>query len=121
MRKLGLSRLLQLVALVPLLAMVAFGGVLVLETLNAYREIERLSALDQLGAAARRLTTMTLNAESRATQSFVASGSESQRAAMNAARKDSDEVIRSFRIAAASVGLSDPKAVGIVSEIDRRL
>jgi methyl-accepting chemotaxis protein len=121
MRKLGLSRLLQLVVLVPLLAMMAFGGVLVLETLNAYREIEHLSALDQLVAAASRLTIKALNAESIASQSFVASGSESQRAEMNAARPISDEAIRSFKNAAASAGLSDPKVVGIISEIERRL
>jgi methyl-accepting chemotaxis protein len=121
MRKLGLSRLLQLVVLVPLLAMVAFGGVLVLETLNAYRAIERLSAFDHLIAAASRLTIKALNAESVATQSFVASGSESLRAEMNAARPNSDEAIRSFKSAAASVGLSDLKAVEIVSDIERRL
>ena len=87
MRKLGLSRLLQLVVLVPLVAMVAFGGVLVLETLNAYRVIQRLSALDQLVVAASRLTIKALNGELIATQAFVASGSESQRADMMAARK----------------------------------
>jgi len=121
MRKLGLSRLLQLVVLVPLLAMVAFGGVLVLETLNAYREIERLAALEQLVAAASRLTIKALNAESLPTQSFVVSGSETQRAQMIAARKVSDEAVRAFAQAAASAGLSDPVAIGIVSDIERRL
>jgi hypothetical protein len=121
MRKLGLSRLLQLVVLVPLLAMVAFGGVLVLETLNAYRVIERLSALDQLVVAASRLTIKALNGESIPTQAFVASGSESQRAEMMAARKVSDEVIRSFRVAAESAELSDPRAAEIVADIERRL
>src|ERR1700674_2090306 len=121
MRKLGLSRLLQLVVLVPLLAMAGFGGVLVLETLNAYREVHRLSALEQLVASASQLTIKALNTESIATQSFVASGSESQRSEMNASRPISDEAIRSFKDAAASAGLSDPKAVGIISEIERRL
>jgi methyl-accepting chemotaxis protein len=121
MRKLGLNRLLQLVVLVPLLAMVAFGGVLVLETLNAYRVIERLSALDQLVVAASRLTIKALNAESIPTQAFVASGSDSRRAEMKAARTLSDEVIHSFKLAAESVELSDPKAADIVADIERRL
>ena len=68
MRKLGLTRLLQLVVLVPLLAMVVFGGVLVTETVQAYREVERLAALEQLVAAASRLTIKALNAESGPTQ-----------------------------------------------------
>jgi methyl-accepting chemotaxis protein len=121
MRKLGLNRLLQIVVLVPLLAMAAFGGVLVLETLNTYREVERLSALDQLVVAASQLTIKALNAESIPTQAYVASGSDSQRAEMTAARKVSDEVIRSFKIAAESIGLSDPKAADIVADIERRL
>jgi methyl-accepting chemotaxis protein len=121
MGKLGLGRLLQLVVLLPLLAMVAFGCVLVLETLNTYREVERLSTLEQLVTAASRLTIKALNAESTATAAFVASGSEIHRAELNAVRQNSDEVIRSFKNAAASAGLSDAKAIGIIRDIDRRL
>src|ERR1700716_2487976 len=121
MRKLGLSRLLQLVVVVPLLAMGAFGGVLVLETLNAYRDVERLSALEQLVSAASRLTTEALDVESPASQAFAATGSEIQRAEMNAARQRSDAAIRSFKAAAASAGLTDPKALGFISEIEQRL
>jgi methyl-accepting chemotaxis protein len=121
MRKLGLSRLLQLVVLLPLAAMVAFGGILVLQTLNGYREVERLAALEQLVAAASRLTIKALNAESTAALAFTASGSGPQRAEMNAARQRSDDAIRLFKEAAASARLSDPKAIGIVSDIDQRL
>ena len=121
MRKLGLTRLLQLVVLVPLLAMVVFGGVLVTETVQAYREVERVAALEQLVAAASRLTIKALNAESGPTQAYVASGSEVQRAQMVAARKVSDEAVRSFGQAAASAGLTDPTAIGIVADIERRL
>ena len=76
MRRLALSRLLQLVVLMPLVATVAFGGVLGLETLSTYREVERLSGLEQLVVAASRLTIKALNAESDASQAYVASGSE---------------------------------------------
>jgi hypothetical protein len=60
MPNIGLSRLLQLVVLVPLLAMMAFGGVLVLETLNKYREVERLVRFERLVSAASQLTIKTL-------------------------------------------------------------
>ena len=121
MRKFGLNRLLQFVVTIPLLAMAAFGGVLVLETLNTYREVERLSALEHLVAAASELTVKALNAESTATQAFVASGSESQRAQMIASRQVSDRAVRLFKEAAASAGLSDPMAIGIINEIEQRL
>jgi methyl-accepting chemotaxis protein len=121
MRKFGLNRLLQLVVTIPLLAMAAFGGVLVLETLSTYREAERLSGLEQLVVAASQLTVKALNAESTPTQAFVASGSESQRAQMIASRQVSDEAVRLFKEAAASAGLSDPTAIGIISQIEQRL
>jgi hypothetical protein len=121
MRKLGLSRLLHLVVVVPILAMVAFCGVLVLETLNAYREIENLSEVEELVSAASHLTITALYRESVASLAFVISGSESQRAAMNAARQRADEVIRTFRETAAAARLSDPEAIGIIREIEERL
>jgi len=121
MRKLGLNRLLQLVVLLPLLAMVAFGAVLVLQTLNSYREVERLAALEQLVNGASRLTISALNLESTAAQAFVASGSEAKRVEMDTARRRSDDAIRLFKESAASARLSDPKAVGLINDIEQRL
>src|SRR6266568_2953510 len=121
MRNLSLSRLLQVVVVLPILVLAAFGSVLVTDTLSAYREIERLSALEQLVSAASRLAASRLNQESIAAHSFVASGSEARRAEMNAARQRSDEGIRNFKEAAASAGLSDRKALDLIKEIERRL
>jgi methyl-accepting chemotaxis protein len=121
MRRLALSRLLQLVVLMPLVATVAFGGVLGLETLSTYREVERLSGLEQLVVAASRLTIKALNAESDASQAYVASGSEAQRAEMLAARQRADDAVRSFKGAARSTGLADPKAVAMIGDLERRL
>src|SRR5205807_8936535 len=121
MRNLGLSRLLQIAVVLPLLALAAFGSVLVLDTLTAYREIERLAALEQLVTAASRLTIQRLNQESGVTQAFVASGTEDQRAGMKLARQRSDEAVLAFKEAAASSGLTDPKALGLVQDIERRL
>jgi DNA-binding transcriptional LysR family regulator len=105
MGKLGLNRLLQIMLVPPLLALTAFGGLLILDTLRGYREIDRLSALEQFVSAAGRLAITALNQESIATQSYVASGSEAQRAEMRAARQRSDEAIRLFRETAASAEL----------------
>src|SRR5579871_2388934 len=121
MRKLGLSRLLQLIALVPLLAMVAFGAVLIADTLAPYRDIERLSTLEQLVTAATRLSGSALNVEARVSQAFVDFGSEWQRAEMIAARRGSDAAVRAFAEAAALAQLSDPKARAIIDEIAKRL
>jgi len=121
MQKIGLSRLLQLVVIVPLLAVIAFGGVLVLETLNKYREVERLSQFERLVSAASQLTIKALNAESDLSHAFTASGLEAKRAEMNAARQRSDDSIQSFKEAARSTGLSDPKSGAIIGDIERRL
>jgi methyl-accepting chemotaxis protein len=121
MRKLGLSRLLRLVVLLPLLVTAVFGGVLILDTFSAYRQIDRLSTLEQFVAAAGRLVITALSQEATAAQPYLASGSEVQRAEMNAARQRTDEAIRSFKATALSSGLSDRKAAALISDIDRRL
>jgi methyl-accepting chemotaxis protein len=121
MRNLDLGRLLQLVVLFPLVATVAFGGVLIANTIGPYREIERLSVFEQLVIAATQMSGFALNAESVASQVFAASGSDLQRNEMNAARQRSDEAIRSFREAAGSAGLSDPQASVIINDINQRL
>jgi methyl-accepting chemotaxis protein len=121
MHRLGLSRLLQLVVLVPLAAMMAFGVALVVDTVSAYRQVERLWALEQLVTAASVLTIRDLNAESTATQAYMASGSQGQRDQMIATRPASDAAIEAFKSAAASAGLIDSKALGIIDDIVRRL
>ena len=121
MQKLALSRLLHLMVLVPLTALAVFGAILILDTWRAYQVMERVAALEQLVSAASRLVVGGLNDESAKTHPFVASGSAEARAELNAARLRSDEAIRTFREAAASSNLSDPKARQLVDEIDRRL
>jgi methyl-accepting chemotaxis protein len=121
MRRLGLSRLLRLVVLFPLLAAATFGGVLVLDALSAYRQIERLSTLEQFISAAGRLMITALNQESTATQAYMAFGSEAQRTEMINARQRSDEAIRAFKETFLSSGLSDPKAAELVSQIEHHM
>jgi HAMP domain-containing protein len=121
MRTVSLNRLLRLVVLLPLLGAASFGGVLILDTLSAYRQIDRLSTLEQFVSVAGRLVVTALNQELTATQSYVVSGSEIHRAELNAVRQRSDEAIRSFKETAVSSGLSDFKAAKLVSEIELHL
>jgi methyl-accepting chemotaxis protein len=121
MRNLALSRLLLLVALLPFAAMMAFGALYVIQTLGPYREIQRLSALEQLVGAATQLSGFALSEESNASQAYAGDGSDSERARMLAARKRTDAAIRSFNEAAASSGLSDRKSATILGQINRQL
>src|SRR5580704_9041444 len=117
MRNLGLGRLLQLLVLLPLLGAATFGGVLIVDALSAYRQIDRLSSMVQFMSAAGQLVITALNQESTVTKSYVLSGSEPERLEMNTARQRSDEAVRLFKETALSSGLSDPKAVELVGEI----
>jgi methyl-accepting chemotaxis protein len=121
MRKLGLSRLLQAVVILPLVALAGFGGVLVFDTLTTYRQIERTATRQQFVAFASSMTTRVLSEETSATNSFAASRSEDRRGIMIAARQRSDEAIRSYKQAAAAADFSDPKVLEFLREIDRRL
>jgi hypothetical protein len=121
MRNLGLGRLLQTVVILPLVVLAAFGSVLVLEALSAYRAVERLSALEQLVSAASQLTTVALDHESDANLDFAATGSANARAEMLSARARADQAIAAFRSAAASAPLTDSTATGLISDIERRL
>jgi signal transduction histidine kinase len=120
-RKLGLRQLLYLMVVVPLLALGLFGGALVLDIWGDYRAAEQASSLEQLVSAASRLTFLTLDAESKASRVFVASGAPDQRAELEARRKRSDDAILAFRRAAATAGLSDARGLDLVSDIERRL
>jgi methyl-accepting chemotaxis protein len=121
MRHFGLSRLLQIVVILPLLVLAAFASVLVIDTLTAYREIERLSALQQFVSAASRLSSTHLDRESAASLAYGVSGTEAARAAVIAARQRSDEAILAFKQAAASSGITDSKALQLIGDVNRNL
>jgi methyl-accepting chemotaxis protein len=121
MHRLSLSRLLQLMTFVPLVALAVFGATIVVGTLHAYRDIETVASLEQLVTAASSLTVGALNDESTRTHPFVATGSDTTRTAMLTARLVSDESIRSFKRAAANSNLSDSQAIEHIKDIERRL
>jgi methyl-accepting chemotaxis protein len=121
MHRLSLSRLLHLMTFVPLVALAVFGATIIVGSLHAYRDIEAVNTLEDLVTTASSLTVFALNHESTATHPFVASGSETARAAMMAKRLASDDAIRAFKRAAAASKLSDPQALECISDIERRL
>ena len=121
MHRLSLSRLLHLMTFVPLVALVVFGATIVVGSLRAYRDIEAVNVLEDLVTAAGSLTVVALNVESTKTHPFVATGSESARAEMMAARLAADDAIHTFKRAAAASNLSDPQALEHISDIERRL
>ncbi len=121
MRSLSLSRLLQIVVALPLSALAAFSGILLLDTFDGYRDIERVAALEKIVVAASRMTVTPLNQEIIQALAFVTSGSELDRAEMQAARQRSDQAIVSFKDAAAAAGLSDSKSLEIIGNVGRRL
>ena len=121
MRSLSLSRLLQIVVALPLSALAAFSGILLLDTFDGYRDIERVAVLEKIVVAASHMTVTPLNQEVIQTIAFVKSGSELDRARMQAARQRSDQAIVSFKDAAAAAGLSDSKSLEIIGNVGQRL
>ena len=57
MRNPGLGLLLRVIAIVPLLALAAFGGILVKQSYDEYRDITHVAALQRLASAAATLAT----------------------------------------------------------------
>src|SRR6195256_3218775 len=75
MRNLGLGLLLRVIAIVPLLALAAFGGILVKQSYDEYRDITHVAALQRLASAAATLAT-AVPRESQYAYPYLASGAE---------------------------------------------
>jgi methyl-accepting chemotaxis protein len=118
MQKLGFGRLLSLVVLVPLLALVGFGGILIFESYTAYRTIERASLLQRLASAISQLSSTGVPTEGRASYPFIASGSEEARAKMLEQRPRTDAIYKEFREAAAAAGIQDPAAAELIRAVN---
>jgi methyl-accepting chemotaxis protein len=121
MRRLRIGELLQLVAVVPIAALLYFISVLALDSLDQYREVGRVSRLQNLVSAAGGVTISGLNEESRAANAFASSRSEEQRKTLINARARADAAIRAFNDAVATTALSDSAALDLIREIQERL
>jgi methyl-accepting chemotaxis protein len=120
MRDIKLSRLLNLVALLPLLLAATFGGILDLSSLSAFRDIERDQALQRLASAATAFG-MSLPGESYASYPFIASGADDLRAKVLERRKATDQAYAALKEAYAAAGITDPKIIQLDREIDERM
>src|SRR5215470_16497674 len=120
MRDIKLSRLLNLVALLPLLVAATFGSILDYRSLSALRDIERDQALQRLASAASAFGT-SLPRESYASYPFIASGADDLRAKVLEQRKATDQAYLAFKDVFAAADVTDAKVVQLAREIDERM
>src|SRR5262245_43709828 len=117
MRKLGLSQLLFVILLLPLLALAVFAGILVNDSWNNYREVQRLALLQRLASATANFAMVAMPGEGRATYPFLGSGSEETRAKMVEQRKVTDRIFAELKEAAAEAALDDPQVRELLQKI----
>jgi methyl-accepting chemotaxis protein len=120
MRNLGLGLLLRVIAIVPLLALAAFGGILVKQSYDEYRDITHVAALQRLASAAATLAT-AVPRESQFAYPYLASGTEADRARMLEYRPRTDRAFADLKTAANEAGLTEPAALELVDAIGKRL
>jgi methyl-accepting chemotaxis protein len=116
MRNLGLGLLLRMIAIVPLLALTAFGGILVKQSYDEYRDITRVAALQRLVSAAAAFSS-GIPRESGLSYPYLASGSDADRAKMLAQRPITEQAFANVKAAAADANLTDAAAIDIVNRI----
>jgi methyl-accepting chemotaxis protein len=119
MRNLGLGLLLRVIAIVPLLALAAFGGILVKQSHDEYRDITRVAALQRLASAAATLST-AVPRESQYSYPYLASGAEADRVKMLEYRPLTDRAFANLKAAANEAGLTDATAIELVDAIAKR-
>ena len=121
MRKLGLSQLLFVILLLPLLALAVFAGILVNDSWNSYREVQRLAVLQRLASAANNFAMFGMPGEGRASYPFMASGAEDLRAKLVEQRKVTDRAFAELKQAAADAALTDPVVTDLLRKIETRM
>jgi len=107
MRNLAFSKLLLIVALVPLVAMAAFGAMATYESWTRYQDLERASSLLRLAVATSRFAAIAVPGEGAATREMIAGTGD--RAKLEAQRKITDELYRGVLDAAATNVVKDPR------------
>src|SRR5215813_5060471 len=107
MRNLSFSKLLLIVAAIPLVAMAAFAGTLTYESWSRYAELERASTLVRLAVATSRFAGIGIPGEGAITREFIAGRGD--QATLTARRKTNDEFYAAVRAAAAANVVKDPR------------
>src|SRR5262245_43655963 len=121
MHKLGLSRLLSLVLILPLLALAGFAWVLVSESWTAHRDMQHVAALQRLVSATAYFAMTANPSEGRATYPYLLSGAPDAHAKLVEQRKVTDRAWAEFKAAAASANVSDPKVAELVRMLEQSM
>src|ERR1700730_16261474 len=100
-RRIAFSRLLMILVFLPLTAAMLCAAVLTYESWSRYNDLTRASSLLKLATAAGRLGGTAPPAEGAPTRAVIAGSGD--RAALDAARRRTDELYRAVREAAAAV------------------
>jgi methyl-accepting chemotaxis protein len=112
---LSFSQLLVVIVLVPVLAMALFAGNTTYESWTKYSNLQRSESLLRLAVAAGRLGLLGLPQEGGASRDFLASG---DRAALDAARQNTDKLYRGLKETAAASGIADAASQTHLRNID---
>jgi methyl-accepting chemotaxis protein len=107
MRKLSFSKLLLIIAAVPLLAMAIFAGRLAHENWLQYSNVTRASSLVRLSVAISRLAGIAIPNEGAASREAL--GGRGDKARLDEARQLTDTAYRAMQDAAAANAINDPK------------
>src|SRR5262245_33396125 len=121
MRKLGLRLLLSLTLVFPLMALAGFAAILVVDSWTAYREVERVSAIQRFVSAATDLAMTAMPGEGRATYPWLASPTPELRTKLEEQRKVTDRAFASFKDAAAESAPTDQKLLDLIRHLETRM
>jgi len=119
MRNLSFSKLLLIVAAIPLVAMATFAGTLAYESWTRYAELERASTLVRLAVATSRFAGIGIPAEGAITREFIAGRGD--QATLDARRKANDEFYAAVRAAAAANVVKDPRVEAHLKALEERM
>ncbi len=112
MRGVAFSRMLTFVVLVPLLGLAMFGGRMTYDTWSRYRQLSQASSVLRLAVATGRFTGMAIPGEGALSREVVAG--KGDRAKLEAVRRNTDEMYRGIREAAAGLSV---KSAGIDAQV----
>ena len=119
MRNLSFSKLLLMVAAIPLIAMAVFAGTLTYQSWTRYADLERASSLVRLAVAAGRFGGIAIPAEGAITRETV--GGRNDKATLDARRKVTDELYAAVRAAGVANVVKDPRIEEHLKALDERM
>jgi methyl-accepting chemotaxis protein len=118
MRGLSFSKLLLLVATVPLVAMTMFAGIATYDQWSDYRNLTTASSLLRLAVATSRFSGIAIPAEGTASREFLAGG---DKAKLDGQRRITDEYYRAMHEVAAANVVKDDRIETQLKAIDAKM